>query len=595
MIAKKSYKNHYSISEKFFLELILELTHPRTSDTYRAKYHNPKTILIELYQVLCDWKNEHIKDFQTVKYVVDEAKALLQKDSLIKFNKISIGHFKELLETAKDKQYTHLLYCSKLLIDDNPDYISILIEKINQTIETLNEQKDEILPHELSDLSLHTSYLVSELINIGISKSYIHEDIFSLRKKSKTYQQIITCILNYAVDKRKFQVYFKCIFKSKESIKLKQKNVKTEKHINKIKQQLSDQKITKIINQFINEEHSESYPQIIGFEVETYDPFTAVKLAKGKLSILFDNLKLGFPDIFINQYSRSLIIDTTFMNWPVIKNVFSRIDGKYKTGQEFYEIMLEKVSALIENEKIAEESKEKVKAAIRHLRQGHDAGELEHKFLNYWIGLEYLFSTYNKNDSTFKRIKRFFPPIHSASYIHRNVRGFFTDKRLSTIIRDNKTNPNYLIDQSVYQKIQTDHFKKSPLLGYRALNFKNMVENDTHSGKHKDVCKDMIKSHHLNLERHLARIYRIRNEIVHEAAKKPNIESIASNLRFYLTFILNSLIEYLYNNPLDIHQQGLVSIEDFFIIKEIEYLNLSKNGFKLDDLLEVKDVEEIFS
>lgn len=57
-----------------------------------------------------------------------------------------------------------------------------------------------------------------------------------------------------------------------------------------------------------------------------------------------------------------------------------------------------------------------------------------------------------------------------------------------------------------------------------------------------------ILKHGTNLERHLTRCYRIRNEIVHDAAIHLNIESITGNLKYYLTFILHALIYYLDEN-----------------------------------------------
>lgn len=91
-----------------------------------------------------------------------------------------------------------------------------------------------------------------------------------------------------------------------------------------------------------------------------------------------------------------------------------------------------------------------------------------------------------------------------------------------------------------------------------------------------------IKRHRENLEIHFTRIYRLRNEIIHDAATNTNSELIASNLRYYLTFILNELIDFLSKN----HAKE-TSIEDYFILNEIELGNIEHSGYPLAQLLEV--------
>ncbi|WP_219481153.1 hypothetical protein [Segatella buccae] len=57
--------------------------------------------------------------------------------------------------------------------------------------------------------------------------------------------------------------------------------------------------------------------------------------------------------------------------------------------------------------------------------------------------------------------------------------------------------------------------------------------------------KQYIKNHRNNLEFHITRIYRLRNELIHEAAIKQDMANVTSNLRFYLVFTLNQLIVFL--------------------------------------------------
>lgn len=76
----------------------------------------------------------------------------------------------------------------------------------------------------------------------------------------------------------------------------------------------------------------------------------------------------------------------------------------------------------------------------------------------------------------------------------------------------------------------------------------------------KEKTKEYIKSHERNLKWHIARIYRVRNELIHEAALIQEIEGITSNLRYYLVFVLNQMIVFFAKAG----NNMTVSIDDFY-------------------------------
>src|SRR5690606_21215473 len=96
------------------------------------------------------------------------------------------------------------------------------------------------------------------------------------------------------------------------------------------------------------------------------------------------------------------------------------LDGKYRAAQDHYSEVSRKLPAILSKTGISAESKEKIKSAIRYLRLGNQSTEVEHKFINYWIGLEYLFSNY-ESQNTIIRIKEHFINAHTLAYVKRNV------------------------------------------------------------------------------------------------------------------------------------------------------------------------------
>lgn len=75
---------------------------------------------------------------------------------------------------------------------------------------------------------------------------------------------------------------------------------------------------------------------------------------------------------------------------------------------------------------------------------------------------------------------------------------------------------------------------------------------------HKDKIKKYIDNHETHLLQHISRIYRLRNELVHEAALKQDIENVASNLRFYLVFVLNQMIDYFSDKTTNVKPKSML-------------------------------------
>ena len=123
-----------------------------------------------------------------------------------------------------------------------------------------------------------------------------------------------------------------------------------------------------------------------------------------------------------------------------------------------------------------------------------------------------------------------------------------------------------------WEKDDMDDFinkENSLLLKFRLLKMKSRLFTE-----HRDKKKAFIENHEKNLNRHIARIYRMRNELIHEAAIKQDIENVTSNLRYYLTFLLNQMIVYFSNIEPRIEP---ASLEDFFYEYEMWKKRIKEN------------------
>ena len=189
----------------------------------------------------------------------------------------------------------------------------------------------------------------------------------------------------------------------------------------------------------------------------------------------------------------------------------------------------------------------RLKSALRHLRIGDGQLEMEQRFINYWIGLEFLFSSPEVSDATFTRMKKYLISIMASCYIKRNI------MNLVDWMKDfNCSLEVFTDDQHIDQFISDNNINS--LMFYRLKRMKKHLH-------HTDKTEAYIVNHKCNLEQHLARLYRLRNELVHEGAIKRDMENLTSNLRYYLVFVLNQCIAYFVRDRL---YDSKISMDTFF-------------------------------
>lgn len=586
MIANFTPNNFFTTAERFMAEKMLELFFSRTLDSHRAKLNNPRWVLIELHQVLSDWHHGKIKSFdKTVTPVIFETLKFIEEDNLLIFKPLEIKYYKELLGKATDKQYHQLSYATKILIDVNQDYSDVLFSKIYDEIEKLNLGPYSV--EALQSLSKYLDYLATDLINSGYAKQYLYSVVSRLFSDKQTSTFISV-----------FDEFRNCIRREKEDFvvvfKLNKLGGGNKKIDIKSNYEIAEQKIEEFSGINIKAEEFFSrktpYTYFLAIDVNDNDYLSAIEKAKRKVFTLIDLIHMGYPDNPFDFSKKCLVIGSRKPELTNSHPVFYTTDGYYKNNEVLYALLLDKIKRLEGSNKIQKETVQKVVSAFRHLRLGRDADELEQKFLNYWIGLEYVFSNYEIFDTTINRLKEYFTYSHSIAYIKRNLLEFHKDLerlKLLTNIPGANGDLEYLKDIKTYDFIIENFFQPFPLLAFRAFKYKSMISE-------KKFAQE-IKKHRTNLEWHLTRCYRIRNEIVHDAAIHLNIESITGNLKYYLTYILNGLLDYLDQTSSDINMDGMVTITDYFLLQEIKYNSLKTSDFDLKRLMEEKSATEIFS
>ena len=571
--------------QKFFVEKGLELLYKDTLDSYRLRLHNPKTAIEELVSVTQYVKDGVLERTSYVREVSKEVKKLIEKDDGgLSFHSVNKDYYKRnILENSKAENYNKIIQSSKLLLRDNADYAISLLDRVKVEI-------DEYVAGSPIDnrrgFVFYFHYSLIELINRGFSKQYLYEYFRAIFVH--TGESTLTFDDRYEIWKelfnqedRQYTVIYSILgqyFQFRELHKIDAQY----KQVNKAFRRSLPPETSTRVRSFLEAKKQE---KLVAIQINAKDHYTAIRTSRVKLSVDLDLYHLGFSGITNKIDQQTAVISQEDPSKGSTAPSNYQLDGYTRGGIEIFSTLLEKVDRLDTNDKVSMESKDKLTAGFRYLRLGSEAPELEAKLLNYWIGLEYVFTSFLSDDKTIDRIHSYFPSCHSLIYIRRNLYEFHKALKRMEIndrITDFDENLLYLKKYRTYEEVK--NATDSMLLYQRANELQKWAENP-------NEIKKSLESHKNNLLWNISRIYRIRNEIVHNAATKSNISANVSHIKYYLTFILNSMLDFLSEYAVDVNNDGKVTIEDYLISQDIMFGALK--GSTIEKYIQVHNPLEI--
>ena len=493
----------------------------------------------------------------------------------------------EKIEKGKDDNYRTIIHAGRIILKENQHLTKKVFSKITSFLLKYNYQPyiENIKLFEFSDL-IH--YFLIELLNQGYTKHYLgrfFSAIFS-GVTGLTFLQrlsIIKSLVGRA--KEEFNVVFgiNSNLLSLGSIKVRSPEIS---HVTKsIKTRLIKMSNDKCKQYF----QDNSQHLLFLLTIESVDYYSALLKARNKLMRGLDILHLGYSNERFLLIEDCLLIGEQHPEKASVNSTSYRIDGLYRSKKTLYNFVSKRFSE-INQEKVAPESMNKILSGIRYLRTGSESSEIENRFLNYWIGLEYIFSTSDASQYTIGRLREYFKNCHALIYLKRNLTEFHRDIKKMSLDKHILTysdDLSYLKERTSYEIVIAN--SPSPLMAQRARYFLDRLDAP-------DSLRGTIERHKQNVEWNLTRIYRIRNEIVHNAAVKSNIVTITSHLRYYLTFILNSITDFIIQNQDEIKEDEELEIEDYFILQNLKLSSLEseKDGITVESLLDVHNPMEIF-
>lgn len=574
----------------YFKDRFTELFHKDSLDSYRVRYHNTLSIFKELKDLIEGWQNKNIKRAETLQYCIKEVISIINQDLVFDFSICSKSRFIDILEqfsrelndanTKKDRQTslkgTHLIYLlNKYISLNQPKYLNLLWGDIESALFRSGDFPDNDIVPTLDKLDKVIVSLAREILNRGYSKSavffwsqkYLKDD--NSLETFREFKQLLSAssLKEYTVI---LQLY---ILDAPHSTFSDFHSEVQASILNEFRRK------DPVYLRFISKAQNRRFFIV---KSKVTDAQSAIRYAKLKLFGELDAIHIGISQMNVSIFQKAIVIEhrsddedyvTMYPTQFVLDGTFPQniaISNKYR-------VLLRNIR---NNFTIDDSVKIRLDGALRHLRIANADNEIEQRFINYWIALEFIFSSPVIEENTYLRLKINLTNILSACYVARNLQHIESILKTKGLLGEedtlNETNIDYLINTTT-----------GLLIKYRLMKFKARLFG------HKDRRKEYLQNHRNNLEAHLSRIYHLRNELIHEAGINQDIEDLTSNLKYYLTFLLNQMIIYFSSLP-NSGDRTNIKIDEFFYEYQMIIDNI-KEDWSIDKMRNAPYNSELIS
>lgn len=566
----------------YFKQRMVELYDRNTLDSYSVRTCNTMSMFHELKELLNGWLIGNVKHGETVGLCVDECVKLMSCDEWLDYSFYDKTKFVNHLETyargikqvkdtkdKKDKDYNDARYTQHLIsmfiVKNDKTYLNSLLDAVGNELLATNSFDDDKFSSMISNLDTKLSLIATELLRRGYSKIFLYKYFLSIKRNvaglqfPSVYNQLqskLNTIKNYSDI-----VIIRLFFKAK-TIPLME-NMFEEVPI-EYQEAMND-----VMKGFVKKARGTRFYIV---QEKAPDTNAALQKARLRLSQALDRNDMGKLEIM----NTGVVAYKENGKWSMHWEIYYDLNKKMHRDNNGINLLSTIMQNVDNSTSISQEVKERLNTALRHLRVGDEQEEIEQRFLNYWIGLEFLFATPRSGDSTFSRLKERFPLLKTLYYLKRNISAL--DRRLigKSIIAAN-TSMGFIDEDNMDRAFNST---SEELLKYRIKSMKSHLHS-------REKVKDYLGNHIRNLEWHLSRIYHLRNELVHEAAIKQSIIGVTGNLRDYLVFILNLLLSYCDSQKDSFSSNNPITMDDFFWHHELLWKKLVPE-YKKEEFMKIQ-------
>jgi hypothetical protein len=544
--------------EKFFLELWHGMTHELSLDSHRVRCLNARTIIWELNQELriARMKPEEYQE------LCAEADEILTRDPLAAGSFARhMGLLQPLLKTPpplpdekkKDAAVEQKFREFRFVLADfsvalEREYFKQLVAILPDTIVAGNNQKTEAV----------VGALLSDLIDQGwpLETLFSWVDLFFQKKRRAQYD-------NFSANLR---FLLQQISWGKQSYRVILRFVGSSKLADFGEfagfQFRSQPGFTPLEGNTTASDRQRRFATVTPLtvfaetSVEAVDLTAAAITAREKFEQCLDQLRFNFEPEPLKVDERCFV-ERLGDNHTDIRVVRHLVPNPHhhlepKAFREFSEEM----TKLMKRSSVDAESRERLQAAIRHYRFGSDAETYKDKFLNWWMGLEFL-SYVNSDGYIGRTVAAHTSDALLQRYLYRLVSDLVRTIKSQEIAWDadlaaasGVATLNDLEYPGALKLLQAqpmatklvNSFPNNPIAALRIGRLATILQDPKKTA-------DALAAHQRHLLWQLGRLYRIRCCIVHGSAVRFKLPLLAANMEFYLKELIIVCLRSLTLNP----------------------------------------------
>lgn len=394
----------------YFVERFQELLNRNSIDSYRVKCHNVFSLMKELRGVIDSWLRGYVKQFETVCMCIEETLAAMKEDDIIDYSFYDKQLMtNDLILLSKADQKTRgevgnsIIYLLDKCICCNQDtYLSRLYDAIFSIIECDDEIAEGSFKPLADKLNRLSGALACELLNEGFSMSHLY-------RQSRKLQANTTDFVNAFMSFRQSHGRGVTLKNYEVVLKINGGSNSRLTSISGFTSQLPDgfvpaEKVNAQIGKFIESRGALFYSA----NVQAHDTAMAITMTVERLSSVVDRAMLGYSVLDVIVQKTALVVvdarpEKIYVTMPVSMKDFSYADDPVVVND-----MIAKVNAIVSSNYIEQDVRDRLTSALRHLRIGSVDADTGQQLVNYWVALEFIFSSPKAVDSTIPRLEKIF-------------------------------------------------------------------------------------------------------------------------------------------------------------------------------------------
>ena len=520
----------------FFVERFQELLNRNSIDSYRVRCNNVFSLIKELRNVIDNWLRGYVKQFDTVCLCIEETLEAVKNDDILDFafyNKELLMDDLTALSKANEKVRGELgnqsIYLLDKCIQANAD---TYLDKLYQAIDAILSSDAEIAEDQFKpladNLNMLAGALACELLKERFSLRHLYRESVKLHENVNDFINAFNRFRQTHSHNVLFNTY---------DVVLKMNGGRNNRlmTINGFLGNLPEDFVPQESrNEKINKFLADRGVLFYKVQVQAHDSAMAITLAVEHMESVIDRAMLGYSLLDVEIQKTALVVLNTAAGKVYLAQQVNVTDASYADDEEVVNNMISKIDQILINPVIAEDVKDRLTSSLRHLRIGNTESDTGQQLVNYWVALEFIFSSPKAADSTIPRLEKNLLNVLMCCYANRRVTHLNQTLHKGGTL-DNDKDWWKLSDAELTELINN---QTSQLLRYHLQEMKAALRGN------RDAAKTFFANHKKHLYWQLYRIYRYRNKLIHEAAILPGLENVIRCQRFYLVLLLNQLIGY---------------------------------------------------